>query len=172
MFFFPIQDFNFGVYGDPETYHNQLLLDAQTLGGAIEYMGRIYRLVQLQGATAAAAGGVVYWKTRSQGIVSTAHGDSDSVVNGVAGVFPSTASSGAAGFILNDYCFIQIGGVAPAAKVSASTAAGDKMIGSATDLTFGRIAAGTAATDNVFGTAIGAIAGGVAPVALAFGNLL
>lgn len=124
-------------------------------GRVIQYAGKKYRYVQFDngsGNVAAVVGGVVYWKTLTPEtgvfVVTTDETDSLGGINAVAGVI---------GAVVTDqyYTWIQVGGIAEP-LVNASTVAGDKMIGYATDKLFNRIAAGGAVTDVVFGVALDA----------------
>lgn len=125
------------------------------IGVLLRYKGNLYRYVKFDNGAAVAAvvGGVAYWKTLTPttGVFTVTSDETDSVagINGVAGVL---------GCVVTDlyYTWIQVGGIV-SAKVAASTVAGDKMIGNATDLTFNRIAVGGAVTDVVFGVAHGAL---------------
>lgn len=120
------------------------------LGVLYRHNGNVYRYVKFsQGAIAAVAGGVTYWKTLAPASgsfevtadISAAIG---SGVNLVAGVL---------GTVVTDtyYTWIQVGGVVTA-LTAADTAAGDACI-YGTDKTFGRDAANSVA-DVPFGTAL------------------
>lgn len=122
-------------------------------GMLIRRGGKQYKYVQFDngvGNVAAVAGGVAYWKQLNPAlgifIVTSDQTDSAGGVNAVAGIF---------GTVVTDQYFtwVQVGGTATC-LVAASTVASDKMIGSATDLTFARIAAAGAVVDNVFGIAL------------------
>lgn len=126
------------------------------LGTIVEYKGNKWMYVKFDNGTgnvAAVAHGVAYWKSldplTETFTVTSDETDSHAGLNGVAGIFGCAITDGY-------YGWIQISGVATC-LVAASTVAGDRMIGYATDLTFNRIATGGAATDNIYGVAINAI---------------
>lgn len=121
-------------------------------GMVIRRNGKLYRYVQFDdgAAVAAVAGGVAYWKTLTPAsgifIVTSDESGGAAGVNGVAGIL---------GTIVTDQYFtwIQIGGPATC-LVASGTVAGDRMVGSATDLTFDPIHAGAAASNNIYGVAL------------------
>jgi hypothetical protein len=121
-------------------------------GMVIRYGGKLYRYVQFDdgAAVTAVAGGVVHWKTLTVGsgifIVTSDVTYSTASVNGVAGIL---------GCIVTDQYYTWIGVGGPhTCVVAASTVAGDRMVGSLTDLAFDRVAAGGSAPNNVFGIAL------------------
>lgn len=125
------------------------------LGAIVRFEGNLYRYVlhdQGSGAVAVTVGGVAYFSAldpeTSLYTVTSDQTDSIGGINAVAGIYGVVVDNG-------NFCYVQVGGVVTA-NTAASTVAGDKCIGSTTDLTFGRIAAGVAPTDNVYGTAISA----------------
>ena len=140
-------------YAGPQAANNPTAL--APIGVLLRYKGNLYRYVKFDNGTAVAAavGGVVYWKTLTPatGVFTVTSDESDGVasVNGVAGVLGNVVTDGY-------YTWIQVGGIV-SAMCAAGTVAGDKLTGSATDLTFARIAVAGAVTDVVFGVAHGAL---------------
>lgn len=128
------------------------------LGILYRHKGNVYRYVQYeagQDAVAAAAGGVVHWYSldpaNGKFVVTGDFSDS-----GGASVGAKNLCAGILGCVVTDqyYTWIQVGGVVLLAKVNTSNAAGDVMIYSNTDLTFGRCAADAAVTGTPFGVAL------------------
>lgn len=127
------------------------------VGTLIRYNGAYWRYVRFDNGTgnvASAAYGVAHWKTltfptaTAVGVFTVTSDYTDAIggINTVAGIFGGVVTDGY-------YTFIQVSGKCTA-LTAASMVAGDKCIGSSTDLTFGRIAAGGANTDMVYGIAL------------------
>lgn len=125
------------------------------LGVLYRHNGNVYRYVKFDngsGNVAAAANGAAHWKTLSPttGVFTVTSDQTDAIggINTVAGIF---------GCVVTDlyYTWVQVGGVAPC-KVNSGTTAGDKMIGSTSDLTLDHIADGSNVTDAIFGVALDA----------------
>jgi hypothetical protein len=141
-------------YAGPQAANDPTAL--APIGVLLRYKGNLYRYVKFNNGradVAAAVGGVAYWMTLtpSTGVFTVSSDQTDSVagVNGVAGVLGNVVTN-------LYYTWVQVGGIV-SAKCAAGTVAGDKLTGSATDLTFARIAAAGAVTDVVFGVAHGAL---------------
>lgn len=121
-------------------------------GVLYRHKGNVYRYVRLAvgvHAVASAAGGVVHWD----------HIDPDNgefeATSDYSDAFGKNAVAGVALGVVTDvyYTWIQVGGVVMA-YVADSTAVGDVMIYSTTDLGFGRCAADAAVTGMPFGVAL------------------
>jgi hypothetical protein len=155
-------------YGDIENTNDAV--QKAPLGILYRHKGNVYRYVLFdngaggqQTAVACQAGGVLHWEA----------------LDPANGIFTATSAYAAAlgksciaGLALNVvtngyYTWIQVGGVHLLAKVDTSNAAGDVMIYSATDLTFGRCAADAAVTAIPYGVALAVDApSGYGPVLL------
>lgn len=123
-------------------------------GMVIRYAGKLYRYVQFDdgAAVTAVAAGVVYWLTLTVGsgifIVTSDESAGLAGVNGVAGIL---------GCVVTDQYYTWIGVGGPhTAKVASGTIAGDRMVGSATDLTFDLVHAGNSQPNNIWGIALDA----------------
>lgn len=166
---FPVQTVHIGQTSNYATMNVSALAYAGQLGMVFEDGGKAFRIVQLTTGTAAVAsiaGGVVYWSDRANFKVSTDQTDSEANINGVAG---ATLLAGVTDL---NYCVIQIGGL-QSCKVAALTAAGDNMIGSTTDGTFGRVAVGAATVQSViFAIAWSAVSSNFSNVYWQLGTLL
>lgn len=169
--FFPVQIFDLSPVGTIAGLNaTSLPFSSQgQLGQIIEDSGNLYRLVQRVNTTAdvtTSAGFVGHFVDDTRQIVSSDYDDAAYGINSVAGAFLGAVTN-------NNYCFIQIGGVQSGCLVAASTAAGDNMIGSSTDGTFGRVAVGAATVQSVvFAIALTAVSGGKSDVRWLAGNLL
>lgn len=138
------------------------------LGVLYRHKGATYRYVLVDTGTtpvATADGGVAWWHdldpVNGKFEVTSAYADRLGATNGknlLAGIFRCVVTDGY-------YTWIQVGGVCDC-KVDTSTVAGDVMIYSTTDLTFGRIAADAAITAIPYGVALEADTAGVGSVLL------
>jgi len=118
----------------------------------------------------------VYYTDETLTVVSGVSTESVGGVNMVAGWLLPNTSTGAtgagAGFtntVLNgggngSYVFIGLLGFIPGCVAAAGTAAGDAIIGLATNFAVNHIASGTAPTNKVLGWAMSAVSGGLCDV--------
>lgn len=160
-----------GPNGSFASFNESALPAGGALGQTYEFSGKVYRLVKFDngaGNVASVAGGVAHWKDRDAFVVSSDQSDAVAGINGVAGAFLGVITDAY-------YCFVQIGGK-QAVKVAVSTAAGDSMIGSATDQTLARMPNANATYDGlpvaVAYSAIDTPTTGFAYVYWLLGNLL
>jgi hypothetical protein len=154
---FLVQHLHLGETGNVRTFQTATLNNGGAgpwlgqLGQVFEKGGKFYRLVKFDngaGNVASIDGGIVYWKTKADWVVTTDASDSEGLANGVAGGTHVVVTDG-------NYFFIQIGGDQAAVQVAASTVNGDKLTGHATtDNILTRTAAGTAAVDDTFAVAL------------------
>ena len=134
------------------------------LGVLYRHKGNVYRYVLVDtgtGPVAAAAGGVVHWSSLdpANGLFTVVTDYSDIIGKSlIAGILRCVVTDGY-------YTWIQVGGVCDC-MVNTSTVAGDVMIYSSTDLTFGRCAADAAVTALPYGVALEADVAGVGAVLL------
>lgn len=148
--------------GTPETVCNDAT-PTNPLGAVMKYNDCVYRYVQSSagtGTVATAAAGVAHWKTLTIGPNAGATtipvwlvtGDQTDAIGGlssVAGIYKGVVTT-------LYYTWIGIGGI-HSCTTTTGTAAGDLMIGSVTDLTFGRVIGGFSAPGTVvYGVAYGA----------------
>lgn len=128
------------------------------LGILYRHKGNIYRYVKLdtgagkaQSAVACAAGGVLHWEALDpeNGVFT--------VTSAYAAALGKSCIAGIALMAVTNlyYTWIQVGGVHLLVGVDSSTAIGDVMIYSSTDLRFGRCAADAHVTGMPFGVALG-----------------
>lgn len=127
------------------------------LGVLYRHKGNVYRYVKFdngttaqQTAVAAAAGGVLHWYQidPANGLfTATSAYAAAPGKNMIAGICLCVVTHGY-------YTWIQVGGVHLLVMVNTSNAAGDVMIYSATDLTFGRCAADASITGMPYGVAL------------------
>ena len=125
------------------------------LGAIVRHEGNLFRYVlhdEGAGAVAVTVGGVAYFSVLDPetGVYTVTSDQSDSLggANAVAGIYGNVVTDG-------NFCYLQVGGVA-LVNTAASTAAGDKVVGGTTDLTFNRSVAGAAPIDTVYGGVISA----------------
>lgn len=150
--------------GDPTTVNDELAQNQ--LGIVILHKGLKYRYVKFDNgaAVASAANGAAHWKvltpTTNPPVFTVTSDQTDAIatIQSVAGIF---------GGIVTDlfHCFIQISGPA-AATVDTAVTIGDAIIGSTTDLEFGRSAEGTDVRGTLYGTALTTGTSGTATVLL------
>ena len=149
--FFPTFGHHLGQAGNYRTFNEATLNNGGAgpylghLGQLVEDNGKVFRLVQYNKGTDSVAtidGGVVYWKDKSNYIVTPDAGtDSEAERNGVAGGTHVAIAAGSSG----NYMYVQCGGDQAAVTVAASTVAGDVLTGDPTnDNVLVRTAAGTA----------------------------
>ena len=125
------------------------------LGILYRHKGAVYRYVKFDNGrsdVAAVAGGVLHWEALdpANGIFTATSEYADGLGKScLAGIILCVVTNGY-------YTWIQVGGKVNA-KVAASTAVGDVMIYSATDLTFGRCAADANITGLPYGVALDGI---------------
>jgi len=125
------------------------------LGTIVRFDGNLYRYClhdEGSGAVAVTVGGVAHFLALDPetGIYTVTGDQTDSIggANAVAGIYGNVVTDG-------NFCYLQVGGVA-LVNTAASTAAGDKVVGGTTDLTFNRSVAGAAPIDTVYGGVISA----------------
>jgi hypothetical protein len=125
------------------------------LGTIVRFDGNLYRYClhdEGSGAVAVTVGGVAHFLALDPetGIYTITGDQTDSIggANAVAGIYGNVVTNG-------NFCYLQVGGVA-LVNTAASTAAGDKVVGGSTDLTFNRSVAGAAPIDTVYGGVISA----------------
>jgi len=120
------------------------------LGSIVRFDGNLYRYClhnEGAGAVATVAGGVAHWFALDPALgIYTVTGDQTDALGGansVAGIYGTVVTNG-------NFCYVQVGGVTQV-NTAASTAAGDKVVGTTTDLIFGRSIAGAAPVDQIYG---------------------
>ena len=125
------------------------------LGTIVRFDGNLYRYClhnEGSGAVAVTVGGVAHFLALDPetGIYTITGDQTDAIggANSVAGIYGNVVTNG-------NFCYVQVGGVA-LVNTAASTAAGDKVVGTTTDLIFGRSIAGAAPIDTVYGGVISA----------------
>ena len=125
------------------------------LGTIVRFDGNLYRYClhdEGSGAVAVTVGGVAHFLALDPetGIYTITGDQTDAIggANSVAGIYGNVVTNG-------NFCYVQVGGVA-LVNTAASTAAGDKVVGTTTDLVFGRSVAGAAPIDTVYGGVISA----------------
>lgn len=134
--------------GAPDTANDATATNP--LGIRCRWKGNTYRYVLFSNGTgdvASAAKGAAYWSALNPQTptytVTSDESDSLFGINGAAGIFGGVVTDGY-------YTWIQCAGLRQVTATGAFVT-GDKIIGSSTDLTFGRIALGSNNTDVVFG---------------------
>ena len=151
--------------GDPASVNDELAQNQ--LGIVILHKGLKYRYVKFDngaGNVASAAKGLAHWKVLTPTTnppvftVSSDQDDAIATIQSVAGVFGGIVTDG-------NFCFIQISGPAEVTCDTAVTV-GDAVIGSTTDLEFGRIAEATDTRGTLYGTALTTGTSGTATVLL------
>lgn len=150
--------------GDPTTVNDELAQNP--LGTVILFKGLKYRYVKFDNgaAVASAANGAAHWKvltpTTNPPVFTVTSDQTDAIatIQSVAGIF---------GGIVTDlfHCFIQISGPS-SATVDTAVTVGDAIIGSTTDLEFGRSAEGVDVRGTLYGTALTTGTSGTATVLL------
>lgn len=131
------------------------------LGMVAEDQGNVYRLVQINNTTgvATAAGDCVYFKDSTQQVVTSKASESVAGANAIAGGTLGTITS--AQSTAPSYIWIQIGGVQTVPTSSASTVAGDMLVGDGTNnKQLVRIAAAGTVTALIYAIALGSASGG------------
>ena len=125
------------------------------LGAIVRFDGNLFRYClhdEGSGAVAVTVGGVAHFLALDPetGIYTITGDQTDAIggANSVAGIYGNVVTNG-------NFCYVQVGGVA-LVNTAASTAAGDKVVGTTTDLVFGRSVAGAAPIDTVYGGVISA----------------
>jgi hypothetical protein len=176
--FFPVQTVHLGRGGTFANYNESDVVmgplgfstpDAQ-LGMCVENAGNVYRKVQKANTVdvATVAGSAAVWKDYANMKVSSKASESQAGVNGVAGGFLGVITN-------NNYCFIQIGGLQTVTTDGADggAAAGDMMIGLATDVTMTHKDVGSENLQQIpFGVAWAAESAGTTLIRWLIGNLL
>ena len=150
--------------GDPTTVNDELAQNQ--LGIVILHKGLKYRYVKFDNgaAVASAANGAAHWKvltpTTNPPVFTVTSDQTDAIatIQSVAGVFGGIVTA-------LFHCFIQISGPAEA-TVDTAVTIGDAIIGSTTDLEFGRIAEATDVRGTLYGTALTTGTSGTATVLL------
>src|SRR5574341_1895934 len=138
--------------------------DTGAMGQVLEQNNRTYQFAKLDSGAAAlaapAANDLLFWKDRTQYLVTTDSRFSSGARNNVAGVLRNAATAG-------DWIFALQRGDAISVKSDGNGVAGDIAIansGTSADIT--RIAAGTAPTYQILGKVTAAAAGGFITVDL------
>ncbi len=158
---------NIGYPGDPTAGANDP--SALIAPGTIVTLtdGRQFKYVKFDdgvGNVAAVAKTACYNKTADGTTVTSDQSDGiGASINHVAGFFMNVPTD-------LRFTWIQIRGVLLAAPAPASTAQGDALIGSTTDVTLGRVAANTAPTNKVAAWALTAVAANVSDVYVVVGG--
>ncbi len=150
--------------GDPTSVNDELAQNP--LGTVILFKGLKYRYVKFDdgAAVASAAGGAAHWKVLTPTTnppvftVTSDQGDAIATIQSVAGIFGGVVTDGS-------HCFIQISGPAEV-TVDTAVTVGDAIIGSTTDLEFGRIAEATDTKGTLYGTALTTGTSGTATILL------
>lgn len=151
--------------GDPNSVNDATA--KMQLGTVVLWKGEKYRYVKFDNGTgnvASTAGGVADWETLTPSAdppvftVTSDNANAAAGIQSVAGIFGGVVTDG-------NYCFIKISGTV-AATVATATTVGDALIGSTTDLEFGRIAVATDVRGTIFGTALTTGTSGTATVLL------
>lgn len=167
--FFPVQIVDLSPVGTIAGLNASTLpfSSAGQLGMLVEDSGNLYRLVQRVNTSdvTTSAGFVAQFTDSTRQIVSSKASEGAYGINSVAGAFLGAVTN-------NNYCYIQMGGV-QSCFVAASTAAGDNMIGKATDGYFDRVAVGAATVQSVvFAIALTAVSSNKSSVRWLPGTLL
>lgn len=166
--FFPLQSIDLSPTGDPADFNVATLPIGAQLGQCYEQDGKVYRLVKFNNGTgnvAAVVGGSAYWYSKADWTVTSDQTDAEGSLNSVAGGFLDVLTDGY-------YGLIQIGGDQTGVSVAGSTAEGDQLSGSATDMQLARTAESTASVNLAVAIALTAVSGGTSTVRWIFGNLL
>jgi hypothetical protein len=129
-------------------------------GRGTTLVGRYVRYNSTANPALLAAPGPVYWKDETFTTVTGVSTESVGGVNMVAGLMliNTTTVSGLTAATLNgNFVWIAVAGFVPGVtSIGVTYAAGDAMIGAATNFTVGKVAAGTAPTNQVIGYAASA----------------
>lgn len=146
--FSPVQTMDLGPAGNPRTFSQTTLPQGGQLGMLLTYQNQMFRLVQWDqsagGTVDGIDGGVAYWEDR---LLYTVHFDEsagEGQANGVAG--GTHAAFDVSSFTVDQFIFVQVGGIQLAVVVDASTVAGDMMAGG-NDNELTRTAEGSAVVD-------------------------
>jgi hypothetical protein len=136
-----LQGMFLGPTGSVATYNEASLPTgmAGQLGKVVEVGDKKYRLVKFDNGTsnvASVAGGVAHWMDKSAYKVTSDYSDAEAALGSVAGGFLGVVTDGY-------YCYIQCGGDQAAVVVNTSTAKGNALGASSTDLTLDPCAADT-----------------------------
>lgn len=128
--------------GNPQTVNDAT--QQNPLGMVTRWKGDIYRYVKFtEGGVTGIARGAVYWVllAPASGTWTVVADQSDCLASGsvqmVAGVLGTQIPTDAY------FCWIQVGGLALATKVTAAKAAGSRVVGGTVDLTFSTISTAT-----------------------------
>lgn len=129
--FSPVQTMDLGPVGNPRTFSVTTLPQGGQLGMLVTYQNQLFRLVQWDQSTGGTVdgidGGLAYWEDR---LLYTVHFDEsagEGQANGVAG--GTHAAFDVSSFTVDQYIFVQVGGIQLAVVVDASTVAGDTLAG-------------------------------------------